>query len=371
MPPVPTFTESQAMLLAESCRRFDVTPVRFLDQGTNNHVWDVTHGNATCILRIGSHPEVIGNLQRELDMFHTFSSMGLGLQVLKSHIYSYSGRGVMALVYSRAEGSLSNYFSGYKDVAPGVQAKDMARKVIQRIHELASRGYFYGDMKPENLLIQGTQVYFGDLDPTFTVKDPWPMGSLNPTNLKNYKAVLQGLYERVMLFQLWMTSKKYHKGTRASTLCKEIKKQVDHLIRTGKKVILKQGTRVSPFQIIESLLGPSFSYPADMLNHYAKTKNTMHSQEFTYAIANYLNGTPLTIHRGAATKIFQTKNEKRKIGSACASKNECYSGVCTNGKCASKTKARVQKMKKGQPCQDDKQCYTGRCHQGVCQSRVK
>lgn len=320
-----TFPESQVVRLAEAGVRLGVTPTHYLAEGVYNQVWDVRSSNSKfkdkpLVMRISHHPVKISEIQDELTLYKTMHNLKIGLPFVNGFIkYETKDTGTLAIVYQKADGTLTDYLRG--DIKYKKSMEDMVRSTVRAILDTSKANFFCGDIKAENMLVANNEVFMADFDPVFCQQNTWiprlckVVGSKQRCHAENETVEnIKDLLSRVMIFQLYICIKKYNAGNDFAKRfneelfrqgVKSMKKPLRDSLRLGK-------TKVSPLQVIKQLLGDEMRYDSRVLNHYSQTRGTIYTQEFQDVISNFMETkTPklrsLKVHSNSVEKSSPLK----------------------------------------------------------------
>jgi hypothetical protein len=298
-----TFPESQVVRLAEAGVRLGVTPTHYLAEGVYNQVWDVRSSsvklkNKPLVMRISHQPIKISEIQDELTLYKTMHNLKIGLPFVNGFIkYETKDTGTLAIVYQKADGTLTDYLRG--DIKYKASAQDMVLSTVRAILDTSKANFFCGDIKAENMLVANNEVFMADFDPVFCQQNTWiprlckVVGSGSGQGCHaDHETVenIKDLLSRVMIFQLYICIKKYSTG---NDLAKRFNEE---LFRQGVKSMKKplrdalrlKGAKVSPLEVIKQLLGDEMRYDTRVLNHYSQTRGTIYTREFQDVISNFM-----------------------------------------------------------------------------------
>lgn len=288
-----TFTHAQILALVRAAYEFRVKPVRFIAEGTFNHVWLCTsedRKHPVVSLRITHAPVRLGPAQRELQLYHLMSREKVGLPLLAGKAWQVGkNRAITAVVYPMAEGSLADYLRKAK-----IDLPNLAETVIESIRQLSNNGFVCADMKPENILLLNGSAYMSDFDSNFCQRGTWRRRVCMALGLRKCslsvksESTVNDLLFRVMVLQLVIYIQVHFRSNRAEELAKKLY-ELGVLGDMKKRLpVVIDGVVVSPIAIIRHLLSERIRYNRKVLNYYSEVPGTIHRHEYRAAIANFL-----------------------------------------------------------------------------------
>jgi serine/threonine protein kinase len=230
----------------------------FLGEGSFNEVYKIK--NTNFVIRFNQFDMPLEDCKKEAELGHFMSKHGIGPPILKSVIIdpnyrdrpSDPGAGFLVTFMQLADSTLGDAIRISK-----VSPETLARSLFTRIRKLYDLGYMFTDIKPQNILVVGDQVYLNDFQAAFTTKpgEKYHKKSERPIQILNGRLMI---FLLVRVIDSWYIKKQNHVNSfqRFSTELQRLgniflKKAVHSL---PKRIVNKNGKHVQVENVVKDIL---------------------------------------------------------------------------------------------------------------------
>lgn len=289
----------------------------FLGKGGYNQAWEVRLDNDEIIaFRVSNDFEPVRELEKELSLYREMKRKKIGVEFYggkilerKTVISKKTKRpvevGILAIGMAKAR-ALTDYIKGEFGLGYPEEMEHYVNQTLQAIRKGADSHYFFGDIKPDNMLVIGTDVFLSDFDPGYSAKNAWIPILCDQLQIRrcslhrNSYATVRALYARAMIFQMFLFLQRKFIGYPRSKEFADLlyEKGVKQFLTTKHKPIQLGDKYIQPHEVLVHILGDSShkAYQSVLDHYFRKQKKTseqvLHSQLFLNFIPNFTDSTP-------------------------------------------------------------------------------